>query len=407
MNDRPSSIGRMSSHELKPFFSRWFVYLISIEFIGVALVHFGQQTRFDFRLFYAAGYLVRTQPAHLYDLISQWRVEMLQSTNTNLLPFCHPPYEAVLYAPFSFLSYKTAYLAYIAINMLLLMAVFFASRRAFSSFIPIWQPQPGSMFFIFIPLLTAVMQGQDSILLLLICCLTWTQIESGKDVTAGCCLALALFKFQIAVPLAILLAATRGRRFVFGFLATSAAVVLLCVGIAGRSGIAALSKILVHSTSTSIITQKELAVAPLSMPTLEGLLSALGTRLLPSTPALLIVGACSLGLIAACAFVIRHKEPQVAFAIAMLCAMLVSYHLYAYDLTLLLLPIALLGRRGHKIILLASFGLPIVIFMLGASWYFLMALPVAAMLFHAACFIRRPNPTEQVPDSSNFRLLPA
>ena len=158
---------RLITPDTKPFFQRWFVYLLVMELIGVALAHFGMLGRFDFRSFYAAGYLARTQPAHLYDLARQMWAQHTLVSPKGFLPFYHPAYEALIYAPFSLLNYQYAYSSFLAFNMLLLLAAFFVARQAFSAPIEIWQPQPGSMFFIFLPLLIAAMQGQDSILLLL------------------------------------------------------------------------------------------------------------------------------------------------------------------------------------------------------------------------------------------------
>ena len=49
-----------------------------------------------------------------------------------------------------------------------------------------------------------------------------------------------------------------------------------------------------------------------------------------------------------CAGVVRRCELSAAFSIAILCGLLVSYHLYMYDVTLVLLPVALLTGRYHR-----------------------------------------------------------
>lgn len=361
-----------------------------MELIGVGFARDQSHGALDFRSFYSAGYQVRTHPLQLYDLRQEALIQNSTAPNEHgVLPYYHLPYEALMYAPFSFLSYRTAYLAFIAFNMLLLMAAFFAARPVFSSIVPWWQPRPGLMFFVYVPLMAAMIQGQDSILFLLLCCLALRQMESGKDASAGCLLALALFKFQIALPIAALIAIRRGWRFSSGFLLTAVAVGVSCTAIVGRAGVASLIRLLTNTTS---VAEGSAGIYPAAMPNLSGFLYACGTRILPPHLAFVIVAVCSLGLFVWCARMVRRGEQNIAFSIAVLCGLLVSYHLYIYDLTLALLPAALLPGRTQRYLLLALFGLPIALLLLGSkSWLVLLALPVLAMLINAIASLRAPT----------------
>jgi hypothetical protein len=254
------------------------------------------------------------------------------------------------------------------------------------------------MFFVFVPLLLAVTLGQDSILSLLIYCLTWRQLESDKDVSAGCVLALGLFKPQIVIPIAVLLAIKRGWRFSAGFLATSIVVALLCVSIVGSTGVTAWIRLL-HYAATSInhtaFAHRKGMEHPSAMPNLAGLLYASGARFLQSSYAFnLLVGICSAGLFAWCARIIRRCDLNVAVSIAILCGLLVSYHLYFYDLTLSLLPVALLAGRAPRYITLILFSMPAILIPLGLSWFFLWALPLLAMLVYALLSAPQPKPLQ-------------
>ena len=377
-----------SNRQITPFLIAWCISLVLMESLGAGFVRLGSHASFDFRSFYAAGYLIRTRPAQLYDLHEEALVQnRIVSPEQGVLPFYHLAYEALIYAPFSLLSYRLAYLAFIAFNMLLLLTAFFAARPIFSAIIPWWQPRPGLMVFLFIPMMIAVALGQDSILSMLFYCLAWRQMESGKDASAGCLLALALFKFHIALPIAALMAIRRGWRLSAGFLLTSVAVGLSCVGIVGWAGTVALIRQFTLATSAagnSALAFHRAAVCPSAMPTLEGFLYACGTRFLPSHLAFTIVAACSFGLFVWCARVVRRGEQNIAFSIAMLCGLLVSYHLYDYDLTLALIPAALLVGRAQKYLLLPLFGLPVLLLHIGDHWYFLLALPLVAMLAYAS-----------------------
>ena len=384
-----------SAPSVRPFILAWCICLTIMELIGVGFARDQSHGALDFRSFYSAGYQVRTHPLQLYDLRQEALIQTSTAPNERgVLPYYHLPYEALMYAPFSYLSYRTAYLAFIAFNMLLLMAAFFAARPMFSSVIPWWQPRPGLMFFVYVPLIAAMIQGQDSILFLLLCCLALRQMESGQDASAGCLLALALFKFQLALPIAALIAMRRGWRFSLGFLLTAVAVGLSCFSIVGRAGMASLIRLLTNTTSVTegnALSLHRAGIYPAAMPNLSGFLYACGTRGLPPHLAFIVVAACSLGLFIWCARMVRRGEQNVAFSIAVLCGLLVSYHLYIYDLTLALLPAALLAERTKRYLLLALFSLPIALLVLGSkSWLVLLALPVLAMLINAIASLRAP-----------------
>lgn len=70
-------------------------------------------------------------------------------------------------------------------------------------------------------------------------------------------------------------------------------------------------------------------------------------------------------------------------SIAIPCGLLMSYHLYVYDLTLALLPVTFLAGRIHRYIFMSLFLLPLVLLGLGPRSTFLMAVPILAMLVNA------------------------
>jgi hypothetical protein len=362
----------------------WCICLLLMEVCGAEFAGSGVEARFDFRAFYAAGYLMRTHPSRLYDLTQQEQVQQALISPGYFLPFYHPSYETLLLAPFSLLHYRSAYLAFIAFNMLGLLAVLFIARPLLSPSIPWLRTRPWLIFFLYLPLLLAMLLGQDSILLLLLCCMSWRQLESRRDMSAGCLLALTLFKFQIAIPLAILITVRRGWRFAAGFIMASTAVALLCIALVGSAGTADYIRALSGATSAinkSAVVEQRMGVYPFAMPNLAGLLFASGARFLRSPAAFnALTLTCSIGVFAWCARAIRRARLKTAFSIAILCVLLVSYHLFIYDLTLALLPVALLADRIHRYILLALFALPLVLLPFGTNSFFLLAVPVLAML---------------------------
>ena len=385
---------RTPTHDVKAMLIAWCICLLLIEFCGSGFAGSGIEAAFDFRAFYAAGYLTRTHPSRLYDLTQQEQVQQALISRGYFLPFYHPSYETLFLAPFSLLPYRAAYLAFIAFNMLGLLAVLLMARPLLSPAIPWLRTRPWLIFFLYLPLLLAALLGQDSIFLLLVCCASWRQLESGKDINAGALLALMLFKFQIAIPLAILITVRRGWRFAAGFLIASTAVAVLCIALVGSAGTADYIRALSGATSAidkSAVEEQRMGVYPFAMPNLAGLLFACGARFLRSpAPFNALTLTCSIGVFAWCARAVRRAELKTAFSIAILGVLLVSYHLFVYDLTLALLSVALLSDRLNRYILLALFGLPVVLLSFGTNSFFLLAVPMLAVLVNAIILSRDP-----------------
>jgi len=385
--------------DTRPFFFAWCIYAAALLAAGA----FFQQLapRFDFRNFYAAGYLVRTQPASLYDLARQEQVQStLISAGNKPLPFVHPSYEALLYAPFSLLSYHWAYLCFLAFNLLLLVVLFLRAYPVFSAPLTFWQPRPGLMLFPFFALAVALWHGQNSVLFLLLCGLAYMELEDGRDVSAGCLLALGLFKFHVALPLAFLCAVRRGRRFTAGFAVTAVGVALLCFAIVGKSGMASFVS-LIHAATLegdqSAQAKAAIAVFPEAMPNLVGLLSPLANWV-PASTVFAFVAALSAAIFAAGIYLVRKASSEAAaFAIATVCAALVSYHMYMSDEALILLPMALLSRSLSKGALAALYVVPLVVVLfMGPQWSFLAAIPTLWMLLEAAQLVVRSRRFEEL-----------
>jgi hypothetical protein len=376
---------RTSIRQIRPFIIGWCICLLAMELLGVRIL--GKASKIDFEFLYVAGYQVRTHPSQIYDLAQQDILQRTLSGKPGSMAFYHPPYEALLFAPLSLLRFRTAYFAFIAINMLFLMAAFLAARRTFSSIIPFLQPRPGLIFFTFIPLYAAIILGQDAILSLMLYCMAWNQLESGKDLNGGLILALAIFKYQIVLPVAVLIAIRRGWRFSSGFLLGSAGVGLVSfclVGFRGLKDYLGVMRGVTYFDHPALAREFTLVPQPNCMPNLAGLIYEFSSHFLHSAVAFnALVTACSVALLVWCAHLIRRSDARAAFAIAVIGGLLLSYHLLIYELTILLLPIALLAGRIHRYILYSFFVLPFVTVSLGAQWIFLCAVPMLAVLFTA------------------------
>lgn len=340
--------------------------------------------RTDFRGMYAAGVLERTHPAQLYSLDAQQQIQTrLVSRGEFVLPFFHPGYEAFLFVPFSLLPYSAAYLAFVGFNAVLMGLCVLVDMRLFSVRIPYLQSRPGLSILFFAPIWLAILQGQDSILFLLLLILVWKQIDDKSPFRAGLLLAAALFKFQLALPLACFLALRHGGRFVRGFLAGAAGVVMLSFAASPQSP-ANFAGLVFHAALAGgrhSGRSYQGYIFPLQMGNLRGLIFALGGSHLSSRGVLALTLSISIVFLVLVAILLRRiGDDRLAFSAALLACFLTSYHLYPHDLTPLLLPILLIASSASPWSRPLTFGLyfaPFVFFFLtGASFFFLVSIAI-------------------------------
>ena len=80
----------------------------------------------DFSTFYSGASIVRQGLGkQLYDEATQYRVQLQFAAGVSIrqgpLPYIHPPFEALLFIPFTWLSYPTAYLLWNLLNLVFLV----------------------------------------------------------------------------------------------------------------------------------------------------------------------------------------------------------------------------------------------------------------------------------------------
>jgi hypothetical protein len=351
---------------------------------------------FDFRQLYTAGYMVRSGHGHeLYDYGAQKRFQDLVVSREQIaLPFNHPAYEALLFVPFSMLWYRTAYFVFLSMDLVLLFVCFRSLRPRMDRLARIWPPLPAAMLLTFLPVGAALMQGQDSIVLLTLLSAAAAWLGEGCEFTAGVLVGLGLFKFQIVIPIATLFLLLRRWRFSSGFVTSAATVSCLSVWLVGR----AQTKVYVQSLASmsvalaSPLDQFRYGIVPASMPNIRGLVASLAATHLPNayTQAVTLLASGILFLVTAI-FVRKQHDPDV-FAVAILLSTLVSYHLLMHDLSVLLIPITttvngciaeVRGNRAARVTVCAA----TLVFVAPACMsffpdhFFLVSLPLCAFLF--------------------------
>jgi hypothetical protein len=193
----------------------------------------------------------------------------------------------------------------------------------------------------FLPLLVAISQGQDSILVLLLFALCLVSLMRGREGFAGCALALAMFKPQLALPamLVLTLAHEKHRRLLAGFLSTCFALGLLSVGVVGWRAFVGYPAVLLQS-----VPENPGIINPGDMPNLRGLFFAILGQRVPMPTLYFCIAAFSAALIAMAVTVWQSGDKfqnslQLNFALVVTATVLVAFHGNVHDSALLILPI--------------------------------------------------------------------
>ena len=308
--------------------------------------------RADFRQLYTAGYMVRTGHAReLYNYDSQLRFQNEIVSRADIpLPFIRPAYQALLFAPFSWLRYRTAYLVFLAANLVLLGISSRLLRPFMDSLAEIYRWLPAAMFLGYLPVAAALMQGQDSILLLTLLLAAAVSLEQNRELTAGALVGLGLFKFQIVLPIALLFLIWRRWRFSAGFAISATAAGSASIWLVGL----AQARIYVRSLvamGASLTPRADLLRYPIpvaAMANLRGLIFGLAGGRIPALwiqATTIVLSGVVLSLVAGWAFRERGGKGSNALLLAITASSVVSYYLLIHDLSVLLIPIVVTLNR--------------------------------------------------------------
>lgn len=290
----------------------------------------------DFIGFYAAGTLVRHgRGRDLYRLSLQRNIQRQLAPHGQFLPFDHAPFEALLFAPLSYLSYPHAFMVWSALNLALLALVFFLLRYTgyrFSgvsglAWIAAW----------IVPVAEAVAVGQDSIFLALVFLVAFLALKRKRDFAAGLALGAGLYRFEILLPFAFVFLLRKRGRILSGFFLACATLFLVSLAVVGWTGIGDYLEVLRTVGRTGGSSANGVIVK--MMPSLRAALVLLAGHKLPPTALFLIVLAGTILLLgwAAWRFSDIARPANLAFdlefSLAVVAALLASYHLFAHELT--------------------------------------------------------------------------
>jgi Glycosyltransferase family 87 len=299
----------------------------------------------DFRQLYVAGYMVRTgHRTQLYDYAAQTYFQnTLVSNDERALPFIRPAYQALIFVPFSLLPYRTAYLGFLFLNLLLLALAFMLLQSSMRGLSCVWPGLPPGLFLGFYPVALALMQGQDSILLLALLAAAFVSLGRNRDLAAGALAGLGLFKFQIVLPIVLLFLLWRRWRFVKGFVFSAILVGLLSFITTGWAETLVFVRSL-FSVGEGLPAAPGEMNFPLRiniMANLRGLIYGLASLRAPRLWLQLTTLLLSSLVVISVRARGRQQRGGDALVLAITAGVVVSYYLFIHDLSILLIPIVL------------------------------------------------------------------
>jgi hypothetical protein len=320
----------------------------------------------DFTILYSAGRIVASGLGHqLYDPKVQYRTQLefapRVAVRRDALPYNHPPFEALVFVPLAELPYRLAYITWTLVNLLVLIFIYWRLRRQ----VPLLEEHSVGVWLLaslgYFPVFIALLQGQDILLLLLLYALVYVALKRGADVAAGCWLGLGLFRPQEVLPLLVILLFWRRWKVLAGFTAMAVALGIVSVATIGWRETLAYPGFVWTTENT-----RNGVIAPVDMPNLRGLASLMVGTLGARWENVLAAGL-SVAAVLSAGLIWKPKSGQerfdLSFALAVVATLLASYHAYPYDLSVLLVAMALVvngawGKVGGLKILL---GVPVLL----------------------------------------------
>ena len=295
----------------------------------------------DFISFYTAGRILQGGTAdRLYDIGLQNEIQRELAPHVSIrkgaLPFVRPAFEAWLFWPLAHLSYKIAFLLWTLFSCACLFAVASVLRSELLHYFS--QTVMFAAMLSYFPVFVTLLQGQDSILLLLIYTAAYRALRKNSPLMSGMILGLGTFKFTLLVPFLFPFVARRQLRLPFGFAVTCLLLAAISVATVGWKTAAHYPRFLL-----SVDRLAPAVNVPKDMPNVRGLLSLLVP--IGSATAMLLLVLLSLLLLALVVskFSGWSAVPffDLGFSLNLTVTVLVSYHCHSFDLSVLLLPIAL------------------------------------------------------------------
>lgn len=299
----------------------------------------------DFTAFYTAATLLRHGLGHqLYNPKIQYEAQESFAGNISSrrgpLPYIHPPFEALIFLPLTLLPYTQAFMVW---DLLALLALFFVACLLRRSVPTLRSIAPWKFVFAslaFFPIFDCLLQGQDSVLLLLLCTLGFDALKRETNFLAGCWFALGAFKFQWILPIIVLIVVWKVKRVAAGFAMVSLILAFVSIGLVGWQNMLHYPAYVLRVVNTPSFG----GVGSEIMPNLRGLLTGWPWPFLRTVGSITAVSSAVILFLLAATKGRGKSHPQrleLQFSLAILVSGLIGWHTNAHDLALLILPLVL------------------------------------------------------------------
>jgi glycosyl transferase family 87 len=291
----------------------------------------------DFVHFYTLGSLARShQVSTLYDAeaLRQAHIDLVPSSAAHVYPPVYPPQVAVLFAPFSAISYEHALLLWNALTVAFYAWIVWTAWKAVSDRLP-HRAMAFTAAAAFPPLWSLLLTGQNTIIILGALWAGWLALERKRPLLAGMAFGLLAIKPQFGIALAVIVLAGREWAMLAGALASVAAQTAAVWVTLGSEAFAGFAR-------TVPMTFGQYQVLE-SKPFMNHSLRSL-TQLAPNWIANPLWAALALAVLWFTARVWRSGAPiHVRLGVVILASGLVNPHFQIYDVTILALPLLWLG----------------------------------------------------------------
>jgi Glycosyltransferase family 87 len=296
----------------------------------------------DFIAYYVGSHLALTgHAAHVYDLQALSRLEgplaLPMALPWGVIPYVYPPFMALFLAPLAVLPFTLAYVIWMIGNCLLLAACMFCLERY-----ALLSRKGSQLFrigaFCSLPVLAGLFQAQLTFLLLASLVGCFLAARAGRDVLAGALLAGLLLKPPYLAAFLVLFVVMRRWRVLASLAGTGLIVSASTIPFFGLSMDRAYIRTLIQAAGWH--TQYGYG------PVLNQSVSGLAGLLLSARAATAVWAVFSIvGVLVLVWCCLDSRSMDLPFAVATVVMLLISPHVLIYDLSLLLIPIAIAVRH--------------------------------------------------------------
>jgi len=342
----------------------------------------------DFVAIYAQSLLIWEHPTALYDVNQQAAYQKRIAPIERELPSPYPPFAILFHAPVAFLSFSNAFFAFTLVNIILLGSVIWRLCRDLR--LSNDQRQWLLLFALCsFGVQAALSNSQSSIIVLYFFTSHLLALRRGKEFRAGIWAGMLSFKPQyLALPLFLLLIDRRRRGFTIGVLVAAGLTVAPFLLLGQQTLLQYLQIIRLVGTENSWIN-------PLAA--MHNLKALTGVWLPPSWRYVAWFGSAVLVFSGIVWLNVRARRLAKGFEACWignsLALLLLTPHLFAHDLSLLIVPCALLlSLCGTQVPIWLGLGL-IGVGVIPAINYFLPTIMAASLatLFVLSLFLVRKN----------------